>query len=696
MPVSIQAIRVKNLGPIAEIDWELGSMNIIYGHNEQGKTCLVEFLLRSLFQSTRHWSLRDITGSGRVLVEGLGDDITAFSPDSSRKLDTYWQEHNLGYPSNLARLLVVKGAELEMVRDADGGVDRAIIRHFLSQTAVLEKITHEIQKTISQASIENGAIVGSNMGLLKERNGLRQELNNVEDLLQTVNKEYTSGRLAALERREAELEEQLETQQKAKRHLAHELQEKQNAIRKKLEAYPLGDLDLLEKYLEALDRLSGEKERKRKQAEALAGAAGDFAWLKQALDVLKEHPAVGKAPSYWLLSLSILSLLGGIAAAYVQQPILAAVAAAVGVGLAGWYVRQWALWQAVRPDEDARAELRKAFRDRFDLEEADEPAMRVKLDELREQDSRHSILLEELEGGQREQREIGSQIRSMLRRLKRTALSESEWNSAAAGLREERTELDQEDNALALELARLNVSIDDGEPAPVDVSYNPVAVEKLVTQLAEVHKEIEQEKQAFTEVKATIRQYTGAGSGDQWDELLQQLQAVRNEKATAYRALTARIIGQNLTAKSIEAMLAEEDDNITARLQSELVQKPLKAITGRYERVEMVGDALVVSDAYQSFPLDELSTGAQEQVLLALRMAFAAQLLGDEQLFLVLDDAFQYADWTRRERLVDQVMRLGKAGWQILYLTMDDHIQELFEKKGKKAFGVAFRSHTLT
>ena len=130
-------------------------------------------------------------------------------------------------------------------------------------------------------------------------------------------------------------------------------------------------------------------------------------------------------------------------------------------------------------------------------------------------------------------------------------------------------------------------------------------------------------------------------------------------------------------------------------MDSEQQTRPLHQVTGHYTTIELQDGQLVVSDPFESFTLDELSTGAQEQVLLALRIGCASHILGDKNLFLILDDAFQYADWDRRERLLDEVIRLGKKGWQILYLTMDDHIRDLFEKRGTKEFKKGFRFHNL-
>jgi hypothetical protein len=41
--------------------------------------------------------------------------------------------------------------------------------------------------------------------------------------------------------------------------------------------------------------------------------------------------------------------------------------------------------------------------------------------------------------------------------------------------------------------------------------------------------------------------------------------------------------------------------------------------------------------------------------------------------------------------LVEQVVRLVKAGWQVLYLTMDDHLRGLFEVQGRAALGAQFK-----
>ena len=55
-------------------------------------------------------------------------------------------------------------------------------------------------------------------------------------------------------------------------------------------------------------------------------------------------------------------------------------------------------------------------------------------------------------------------------------------------------------------------------------------------------------------------------------------------------------------------------------------------------------------------------------------------------MFLVLDDAFQHCDWTRRENLIDSVLGIARLGRQVIYLSMDDIIRDLFQSKGEISF----------
>ncbi|MDD5601024.1 MAG: hypothetical protein PHC87_04640, partial [Actinomycetota bacterium] len=147
--------------------------------------------------------------------------------------------------------------------------------------------------------------------------------------------------------------------------------------------------------------------------------------------------------------------------------------------------------------------------------------------------------------------------------------------------------------------------------------------------------------------------------------------------------------------KIVSELHSEEDQKIKEGLQSEEVINPLKDITRRYTGLHLEGDNLIISDPYDNFDIKDLSTGAREQVMLALRIGFTQKLLKEDSLFLILDDAFQHSDWEKREILINKLGEIAKKGWQIIYLTMDDHIKELFDKTGKEFGADEYRSYEL-
>ena len=136
----------------------------------------------------------------------------------------------------------------------------------------------------------------------------------------------------------------------------------------------------------------------------------------------------------------------------------------------------------------------------------------------------------------------------------------------------------------------------------------------------------------------------------------------------------------------IEEARKQEDEKLKVVLGSPIVQKPIFDITKRYKEVTFDGENLRVSDKFEEYNVADLSTAAREQVLLALRLGFAAKIMKQETAFLILDDAFQHSDWERREYLLDTVISLANNGWQIIYFSMDDHIRDLFNELGKETF----------
>ena len=105
---------------------------------------------------------------------------------------------------------------------------------------------------------------------------------------------------------------------------------------------------------------------------------------------------------------------------------------------------------------------------------------------------------------------------------------------------------------------------------------------------------------------------------------------------------------------------------------------------GKFSLKKIKGSVFVNTSDGDSYPLQDLSSGAKEQVLIALRLGIAQKISRGNSLFILLDDAFQYSDWNRRKSLIDFTVNLVKNNWQAVYFTMDDNILYLFKKYGDK------------
>ena len=150
-----------------------------------------------------------------------------------------------------------------------------------------------------------------------------------------------------------------------------------------------------------------------------------------------------------------------------------------------------------------------------------------------------------------------------------------------------------------------------------------------------------------------------------------------------------------LVSQVIGEFRQREDETISLALASPAIRQAIQAVSRTYRSVELEGSEIIACSEHQRFPLSSLSTGAQEQLLLALRIGIASHLLKERKMFLILDDAFQHSDWQRRIWLVDEMASLANIGWQVIYFTMDDHIRQLFEERIKPIFPDRYQAFEL-
>lgn len=696
MEVWLESIAVKDLGPISKQTINLGRFNLIYGHNETGKTFLVEFLLQSLFRKSSDWKLRDLPGQGKISVQGLGDKPVEFTPGTRQKLEDYWEESELGLPTNMARLLVVKGGELELA-ESKAGLDRNVLKTIFSGEILLDKILSGIKTTVQDSYIEDGEIVGNRFGIIKSREETFDRLEQVDELLDRVDKRYSRGLIRSLELQEKELSTKVEEQRRAKRYKAYNLNARIESLKKKRDQ--LDDEDINELGQVIRDYRNAEKDLNTKQEELeklekLEDATDNYEWVEKAVTVWQSMQLKRMGTPHWIfVVLGAVSILGGFVAEIFQYRLPAIIAFVLGLFLSAYYIWKLRNYAHSAPEAEERVNIQSEFRERFNEPLTNLATLQAKEKALQKDHFRSQALTGDIEQLQNDLGKHSSDIERLFISLHGSTLSADEWGSSLKMIKDRRNSLDKNLRDLELKLSGLNVDESDYISEAVEISYSAEKLKGLEEQSGLIRNDIEGTKKDLENLKQAVCDETGDAIGEEWPVILQHLRDRKLELEREHRRVKAEIIAKIGVVEVLKEVKKEEEEKIQRGLQEEAVRGTMKRITGSYNSLQITDDQILVSGEYGNYSMGQLSTGAKEQILLALRMGLSARLTGGKPLFLILDDAFQLSDWDRREKLVEEVIVLAKSGWQITYLCMDDHIRDLFEVAGKKNFKDDFTAH---
>ncbi len=691
-PVHIKEINLRNLGPIPQFTMKPGLLNLIYGHNEMGKTYLVEFLIRSLFKNIRQWSLRSETGQGKVSVQGLEEKNVIFSPKSALKLDDFWNDAKLGLPPDFSRLLMVKGAETAL-NHSQGGADKNVISQYLSGQDILSKIEKQIPSNILKAEIHSDDISGPSQGQIKNRTELKKLMDGLDQLFEEIDKDFSGGERKILSDQKESLTRDLSKLEQSKRYRAFQLNRVIGDLKKEVERIDEGKLKRMREEIHHFQKKHIEVDRKRQDLKEAEEKSKNYTLLQEIEKAYSQ--LLADTPGRVSLLFPILVLLMIVIAILffflkIFPGVLAALAAIVLFsGLSFWQIQK-ALRSKMKLSELEKLET--DFHKLFKESSFHISVIRDKLKQMEKDFNTASVLKEQFVSEIREIESLKLEIQGHLSTYSETLKETRSWETIIKQvenrLSDLKSKVHENDNSLAL----LQIDESDYLSEKPDAEYSKHKETELGDALDRIENEIRNVDAKLNTLKQRICDQTGERIDTSWEKLIYSLQKKQSEVEEEYKQATAEIIGKKAVFEVIQNLRKDEDQKILESLQSESITGLLEKITGRYNNLALEENRLIVSSGHNDFDLSDLSTGTQEQVLLALRIGFASKLLGKqgESLFLILDDAFQYSDWERRERLVDTVIDLAKSNWQIIYLTMDDHIKNLFQKRGK-VFGDDFK-----
>ncbi len=697
MSVHIKQIDVEKIGPLDRFSLAPRLVNLIYGRNEQGKTHLVEFLIRSLFRTGKSWTLREQAGRGKVVVQGLSPNDEIFSPNKSEKIEDFWAQSE-GLPPHFNRLLVVKGAEVEFDND-NTAPDKAVIKRYLSNQELLDHIQEKgiNSATILKCEISEGTIIGDNKGVLKDRSDYFKRLTKIDSLFDQIARGYTGGLMKELRLKQTKLSEQCVLIEAAKRYAAFELDQKLKQIeaqKKQIDEETLREIRKeLTLYRDSLYKYN-QKTEQRKQA---ADSSRHFEWLKNAIGFYRENLKQPTRNLHWIwVMLSVFMAILTFVLILLNRSRLSLVALACSVILIVIYFYHTRKVISNLPTTEEIQRIHAEFEERFGVVCSSLVDMEARLETMQDDYNTVRVLGVQLGDEKSLLDTQENRLSAMVLSLTGERLSPDSWDRVLAEYEAQLKKFKDQADSIQRELASLNVDPAEYVESPPGLIYNRNEHQIIERQLSEIDQVIRENEQKLNTLKQLVCNETGDDISTDWETLIQHLRDMRLEIKKTYQEITAAILGKKAVQFVLDNFRQQEDKKIEEGLTSETILNPLYQITGRYKGLRLDNEQVIVSDDVNDFLFTDLSTGAQEQVLLALRIGFALKWLrrDDQQLFLLLDDAFQYSDWQRRKRLVQTVFKLAESGWQIFYFTMDDHLRELFDQSGK-TLGTQYLSYEL-
>jgi uncharacterized protein YhaN len=695
--IQIKSIRVNREGPLKN-DFELKpeDINLVYGHNETGKSYVVEAIINILFRtgrkSTVDWRLRDWGSAGSISVSGLNDKPVTFKR-TGKKLEDYWGGET-GLPRDLSRLLVVKEGETLLAEEKDG-VGRDILKNYLSGVGLLDTIESRISSTLKKAKVSGKKILGSQTGEIKQRKDLENSRAKLTELFEDVEDAYTSGVSHDLEQKRDNITEEIEGLEKAKRYHACCLQTELDSLNQEKKRLP----DQM-----ALVRISGDiaaYETQKKnfkdvttEIKGLGRAGKDYGWVENALKVYREISGEKSAahPKLVYAVLALILFAGVVVTGLLNLPIPMIICAAGALAFSIFYAIGMRRSLALVVTNQELEKLKEEFKKRFGSELTDRAVLEAKVEELRKDHSHYEILTENLKALDSDIEKKESSIRGDLERFTGKSVPPPRWHSTIENLRKRLDELTDKINSLNNELNLLDVPEAEFLHQDPGIKWDAERYKDLKEELSKTSKVLDAELAKLETLKARVAQATSSSSTD-WEKLISALRDKREEVGEEYRLITAEILAKIVVNAIIQKLRQEENKMIASGLERKELTEPLHAITGCYKcmRYDEKDGLIVINDNDEEYPLETLSTGAKEQTFLAMRMGFASIVMEGRTAFLILDDAFQHSDWPRRTNLMGQVSQLVESGWQVFYFTMDDHIKDLFLKEGEKV-GSRFKS----
>jgi uncharacterized protein YhaN len=227
--------------------------------------------------------------------------------------------------------------------------------------------------------------------------------------------------------------------------------------------------------------------------------------------------------------------------------------------------------------------------------------------------------------------------------------------------------------------AHTDLAIVEDDLARFEPGQNSDSIEVLRRELADLDRDLERSFEHLGRVKHEIEALeTDKQSTRVRFDLRQTEEQIR---ALAHEWAVCESAGQ-----TIDCIRRDYERTHRPRALAVAAEHLSRMTCGKYRRVwAPLGEKrlIVEDDAGHSFPVQSLSRGTREQLLLAVRLAVVGELVGQGIILpVILDDVLVNFDEQRARATIDLLLELAERGQQILFFTCQNHLAQQFASRG--------------
>jgi hypothetical protein len=446
--VHLGSVEINSAGPIGSFHTELAPLTLIYARNERGKTTIVENLVACLFRQRKDGMhlRRDFVGAARVSVGGISRKPTVFSSlsGSKKKVDDLIETLGWPFPPSLFDLLVVKGAELEILRQ-QGGLTRGYLKSLITRERLYETLQDRLPSEIGYTELKDGVLIPKRrIGAYKTYEETQSRLSSLETIADQFYGSLSRTELLAGLSRKADLQREQEQLRLARRHSAYLLRRSTMELAAELERF---DEQLAERLADTVKealRTKAELAEIEKENRRREETAADLHWLEE---VRRRYEQVSSSRRNPLQVVSFLAaaaaLLGALATYFFSPNLLPTFLIGTLLVFAVALLFTFVLPRGGNP-ESARTEIREirdAFKQRFGTSlstPADFDLVKSRLDRAM---GKAQGMEENHNTAEAALKSLLEQIRELLRAADRSRVPDSQWGELSEELKKRTRQL---------------------------------------------------------------------------------------------------------------------------------------------------------------------------------------------------------------------------------------------------------------